>query len=87
MSKSIKIARLIEIVDTLNKSSTGEHGKALRIGANSLLEITLHECGVYAGFGYMEDAPAGEPPGIVRGEVNRFPDESRIFHYLHHSLR
>jgi hypothetical protein len=90
MRRTVKVTRLIEIVNRHNRDSKGDPG--IRRGANTLLETVLHESGVYAGFGYLteQEVPAGELPGIVRGNEiapNQFPDETRVFYYQHRRLR
>jgi len=87
MSKTIKIARLIEKVNTRNQRSTCL--PEVRQGWNSLLEDVLLGAGVYAGFNLLTAAevPPGQEPGI-RGEGLNFTfhDESRRRYAIHHRL-
>ena len=52
MRKTVKIQRLIEVVNEFNASSA-DHLKEQREGRNMLLESILMEAGAYKGFGYL----------------------------------
>lgn len=83
MRKTIKVERLIEMVNKRNKLSTCSAD--MRHGWNSLLESILFECKRYRGFGYYssENMVTGEKPGVDRSNPLslEFPDPSRIFFY------
>lgn len=87
--KTIHIADLVALVNEKNKVSTFE--PEVRKGWNIFLEDVLDKADVYAGFGYYtaNEVPPGYDPGIVRHEngQNEFPDETRVFYYLHRKLR
>lgn len=90
--RTIKITRLIEMVNKLNEESEGAACVAIRRGANSFLSTILMECDCYAGFGYLEadKVPAKELPGMIRGDTStshQFPDDTRIFYYVHRKLQ
>lgn len=83
-TKTIRIEKLVGIVNSRNKFSTTD--KDIRTGWNSLLEEALHKTGNYAGYGYLnaEQVPTGQLPGIADGPVTGkkiFPDESRRSYY------
>ena len=76
--KNIPVARLVEMVNKLNRESTCE--PAVREGWNELLADVLLETGNYKGFGYLtaEQVPVDQAPGIT-GEPSAyaFPDNTR----------
>lgn len=82
MSKTVKIAALIEDINRRNKLSICL--PEVRQGWNAFLEHVLHITNNYKGFGYLEEneVPAGQKPGVIRGEPNQFPDETRRFYYV-----
>jgi hypothetical protein len=88
MARTIKIAKLIEMVNRSNRDSTCSAG--VREGWNSLLGEVLHATDNYAGFGYLSatEVPKGEEPGIAGTTPNCvFPDETRRRYIVHRRLR
>lgn len=92
MRKKIDVARVIELANTLNATSKGPAGYALRTGSNSLASTIMSECDVYAGFRYLakDEVPAGELPGIIFDEsparAHEYPDATRISYYTSRKL-
>lgn len=66
MRKTMQVKELIDKVNKINQVSTIIPAEA-RKGINYFLESVLHDCGVYAGFGYLsrKEVPQGEQPGVV----------------------
>lgn len=84
--KTVSVDRMKDIVNTANASIYGNRDQ--RMGANSLLEMVLHETSNYRGFKYYrsEDLPEkdayGRPivPGVIFDSKNHnhtYPDDSR----------
>lgn len=86
--KTVSIRSLVENVNARNLKSTCS--PEARTAWNLLLEGILMDAQVYAGFGYIrEGLPDGQEPGVRVDPETRattFPDESRRFYYMHHSL-
>jgi hypothetical protein len=64
MSKTVKIAEILQTVNTRNELSTCS--REMRQGWNSLVESILMAANVYIGFGYLTsiEIPQGKLPGI-----------------------
>ena len=83
--KSIKITELVESTNHMLANHQDcniggiEYGRSFRLGACSLIEHVLHKTGNYHGYMYLSanDMPINAKPGIIRGEPNEYPDESR----------
>jgi hypothetical protein len=90
--KTIYITELIDEVNRVCRESHTTFNTDCRKGVCMLLEGVLTDANVYAGFGYLrqEDVPAGEKPGIIRGNdadiPNQYPDEWRRVYYYHRFL-
>jgi hypothetical protein len=79
--KTISIEVLRNQINEMLKISTRE--PSMRFGFIGVLESVLHDTGNYRGFRYLtsEEVPAKQEPGVIRGETNVFPDDSRR-HYF-----
>jgi hypothetical protein len=84
MANPRKTVSLRELVDWVNeRNATSTCGPSVREGWNSLASAFLMSTNAYAGFGYLRadeltGEAKGKPPGIISGDPNTFPDESRI---------
>lgn len=85
--KTIDVAYMLAHANMFNRHSCVSPD--IRKGVNMAVDSVLHHCNAYRGFNYLDasEVPEGEKPGIVRGEPNQFPDESRAFFYVHPDLR
>lgn len=94
--KTIEIVNLIERANKILAKSRIDNtddvrgGREARIMLASFISDILMENGVYAGFNYLTEdkVPVGELSGIILAEdgSHNFPDDSRIFFYIHHTL-